>query len=364
MSSCTSILFASKLNLKIDLPKSINSEKLVVLLDNGYEQKVIKILFKENKGFINENVFSPYASVIFVYPNKYGGMYGANFLVKVNAAAYIKFSETNELDTNRLIKSITKNAIDISKSKEYSTLKKYCKTERINNISAYAKYDKIKNDSTLNLYNLSSIKLALKQLEFLSKIKWKQYYYSWFFRTDIVPNLNKTHKKEILDFFDNNLPESYQKSDEGLFLREKLAGSLYVKEGTKAPQFAALDYKGDSVSLKKFKGKYVLVDFWATWCAPCIEKIPTIKKIRDDYDTNYLEIISITYDRDSIKFINGIKQYELNWLHIFGNPQIKNAYGDTPIPALYLIDPNGKICYSSWENPIEKIFDILKQLKK
>lgn len=157
---------------------------------------------------------------------------------------------------------------------------------------------------------------------------------------------------------------SYINSEEGKLLREKLEANFYVKEGEKAPLFKTIGYFGDSIALEKFRGKYVLIDFWATWCIPCIEKIPTIKKIRNDFDTNFLEIVSISYDKDSIAFANGIKKYELNWLHVFNNPKIRNAYGDTPIPALYLIDPNGIIYYSSWENNIDKVFDILRKEAK
>lgn len=358
---CVNMVFSLKLSLKIKLPNSIKSDKIFIMFDNGYEQKPLKIKFKNNIGFVNEIVFSPYGSIILVYPNEVGTMYGVNFLIKADAPSYIKFYETNELDTNKLIKYSIKNVIAVHESKENLKIKQYCKIEVDSNIYYSNKYNEIKSDSITNLYILSCTNLALKQLEYLEKKKNKSYLHSWFFRTEIVRYLKKTHKKELLYFFDNNLPESYQKSDEGKFLRGKLEGSLYVKEGAKAPQFAALDYKGDSVSLEKFKGKYVLVDFWATWCAPCLEKISAIKKLRNDYDSNYLQIISITYDRDSTKFIDGINRYELNWLHIFGNPKIKNAYGDTPIPALYLIDPDGIICYSSWESNIDKIFAILKK---
>jgi thiol-disulfide isomerase/thioredoxin len=352
------------LDLSISIDKKFDSQKFIIFLDNGVENTFIPVQFVNNKLLIKKEVIAKFATITIAYQSADSQYRGVRFIIFTNKKSGINFLPTNAIEENRLLKYNLKNGIDEVRCLDYHKMKLFCKKEFDSNIFFSNIYQKIKNDSVLNLYNLSSINLAVKRLEFMKKVKKINDYYTWFFRVNIVNTLKKTHKKELLDFFNQKLNKNYTDSEEGKILREKLEANLYVREGEKAPLFRTIGYSRDSIILEKFKGKYVLIDLWATWCIPCIEKIPTIKKIRNDFDTNLLEIISISYDKDSIAFANGIKKYELNWLHIFNNPKIRNAYGDTPIPALYLINPDGVICYSSWENNIDKIFHVLMKPSK
>jgi thiol-disulfide isomerase/thioredoxin len=356
-------LQAQQIDCNLELPKTITSDRILILFDNGIGQEFVDFNVIDFRVDIKKKVFSEFGMINVLYRNSKGNFDGVRFLVKANVKSSILFKQVNDTTLNLLSKSFTENAFDISKHKDFLAIKKYCKAEFDENTFYSKEYRNQKSDLNLNLYNLSSIKLARKELSYIKK-NGNKYFYFWYFRVNVVATLLKTNKIEIYETFNSVFPKKFTESDEGKSLKEKIEGNLYVKEGEKAPLFRTIGYYGDSIILEKFRGKYVLIDFWATWCIPCIEKIPTIKKIRNDFDRKILEIVSISYDKDSIAFINGVKKYELNWFNIFNNPKIRNAYGDTPIPALYLIDPNGIICYSSWENNIDKLFDILKKTIK
>jgi len=86
-----------------------------------------------------------------------------------------------------------------------------------------------------------------------------------------------------------------------------------------------------------------------------------LQKIRQDYNINDLELISVSCDKDSIAFIKKIAKLNMTWINIFGNADMRNKFGNKPIPSLYLIDPNGIIKFSSWEDEEKKLHEILKE---
>lgn len=331
----------------------------MVFLDDGIENNLVEVKFSNNLFTIRKEIKAESATIIITYQANDLMQRGVRIIASTNKNSYIKFLSTNPDENNPLLKYQLKNGIDEIRCSEFYHIKKYCKHELDINDFFNKEYIESKSDSALNLYNLSSVNLALKQMEFLKKQKKLGDYYIWFFKTNIANTLKKTHKKELLDFFDSYIPTNFQHSEYGMFLRDRLEANLNVKEGEKAPLFASVGYLGDSIILENFKGKYVLIDFWATWCIPCMEKIPELKKIRREYDSSLLQIISVSYDKDSIKCAKAIKDYNMNWVHIFNDSKIINAYGDRPIPSLYLVNPKGIICYSSWESSIERIYEIL-----
>lgn len=114
-----------------------------------------------------------------------------------------------------------------------------------------------------------------------------------------------------------------------------------------APGFTQPDVNGKTLSLEDFKGKYVLVDFWASWCTPCRVEIPELKSVYEKYKDKNFTILSISLDKDKEKWMSALTQEQMTW------PQLSDLKGDQNsaakaykvlgIPANFLIDPNGKI---------------------
>jgi peroxiredoxin len=124
-----------------------------------------------------------------------------------------------------------------------------------------------------------------------------------------------------------------------------------LKIGMPAIEFEAEKFGGGRIKLKDFKGKVVLLDFWATWCAPCRQEMPNVKKIYEDFHRKGFEIIGISLDREKYKLEEYIKSNKISWPQIFdGNAwdsKIGRLYAVASIPNTFLLDREGKIRYKN-----------------
>jgi len=118
-------------------------------------------------------------------------------------------------------------------------------------------------------------------------------------------------------------------------------------EGAKFPDFDEKDVAGNPISVAKFKGKVVLVDFWATWCAPCVFELPNVQKIYDKYHEKGLEIIGVSLDQSRDRLKNFTKDKNIAWAQFCDGKGWENKlaqkYGIQSIPATFLLDAEGKI---------------------
>ena len=111
-----------------------------------------------------------------------------------------------------------------------------------------------------------------------------------------------------------------------------------------ALDFQVTDLKGEELSLEKYRGQVVLLDFWATWCGPCIAEIPNVKRTYEKYKDQKFEIIGISLDRSITPLEEYIQKKELGWVHYWDNSgKISNMYKVRGIPSTFLIDGEGTI---------------------
>jgi thiol-disulfide isomerase/thioredoxin len=112
-----------------------------------------------------------------------------------------------------------------------------------------------------------------------------------------------------------------------------------------APDWTLNDLDGKSVSSADFKGKIVVVDFWATWCSPCREEIPGYIELQNKYGADGLVIIGVSLDRGGpAKVIDFAKKFGINYPLVMGDGAVVDAFGDiSAIPTTFLIDRDGNI---------------------
>ena len=120
-----------------------------------------------------------------------------------------------------------------------------------------------------------------------------------------------------------------------------------LTNGAKFPDFSEKDLLGNPFSLAKYKDKLVLVDFWATWCAPCVAELPNIIKAYNKHHSNGFEVIGISLDEDEQKLKSFLKAKEIPWVQYFDGKGWQNKlaakYGIDSVPATFLLDRQGKI---------------------
>jgi thiol-disulfide isomerase/thioredoxin len=134
---------------------------------------------------------------------------------------------------------------------------------------------------------------------------------------------------------------------------KKIQDALAV--GSQFPDFDVKDVAGKPLSVAGYKGKVVLVDFWATWCGPCRMEMPNVQEAYKQYHDKGFEIIGVSLDSDQQKLLDYIKENDMPWPQFFDGQQWSNQlavkYGIEAIPMNYLLDGNGKIIGKSLRGP-------------
>ncbi|MCK7554031.1 AhpC/TSA family protein [Chitinophaga sedimenti] len=129
--------------------------------------------------------------------------------------------------------------------------------------------------------------------------------------------------------------------------RQRLAKRETVRVGKPAPTFEAVDMDGKPVSTAGLKGKYVLLDFWASWCVPCRAENPYVVAAYQQYKDKGFTVVSVSLDNDGKKWRDAIAKDGLTWQHISElkapDEPIANLYGVQSIPDNFLISPEGQI---------------------
>ncbi len=114
-----------------------------------------------------------------------------------------------------------------------------------------------------------------------------------------------------------------------------------------APDFTLTDSKGGAIKLSNFKGKVVLLDFWATWCGGCKVEIPWYMEFQDKYKDRGLATIGVSMDEDGWKAVKPfLEKNKINYSVVIGNESLAKLYGVDAMPMTLLIDRDGKIAAS------------------
>lgn len=135
--------------------------------------------------------------------------------------------------------------------------------------------------------------------------------------------------------------------------------------GAVAPDIVLPNPEGEEVALSSLRGKYVLIDFWASWCKPCRMENPNVVRMYKKYSDDPFEIYGVSLDQKRDNWLKAIKDDHLTWVHVsdlkYWNSAAAKLYNITSIPHTVLIDPEGKIVATnlrgpSLENKLEELF--------
>jgi peroxiredoxin len=147
----------------------------------------------------------------------------------------------------------------------------------------------------------------------------------------------------------NALDKSVKETKPGKSVGEMISNSSAAEVGKQAPEFSAPTPEGKTVSLNESLGKVTIIDFWASWCAPCRKENPNVVALYDEFHDKGLNIIGVSLDKegDANKWKDAITADKLTWIQIsnlqYWNEPIAKKYNVKSIPATFILDASGKI---------------------
>jgi peroxiredoxin len=204
---------------------------------------------------------------------------------------------------------------------------------------------------------------ALSQDNPREKVAYAHYYLAEAYKGMSKFDDAQAEYQQVLNEFNDVNPKLTQ------FARMNLADletQRKLSVGSEPIDFEVKSISGQTLSPDQYKGKVLLLDFWATWCAPCKAEMPNVKKVYQKYNPKGFEIVGISLDRSRQALDNYISQNNIEWPQYFDgkywNNDIAQQYGVRSIPATYLIDKKGKIRYKSLrgrqlEKAVERLLD-------
>jgi peroxiredoxin len=160
--------------------------------------------------------------------------------------------------------------------------------------------------------------------------------------TNFVPSI----KDNIIEYY-NLLQGDAKKGPFAAFIDKSVQSATIGKIGSVLPDFKQNDANGKSISLSSLRGKYVLVDFWASWCGPCRAENPNVLKAFNTYKDKNFTVLGVSLDQDKSKWLEAVKKDGLAWTQVsdlkYWNNEVAVQFGIQSIPANFLLNPAGVV---------------------
>lgn len=348
-------------NITLTIPKDLDKSKLVIFFDDGKERRKVSEEFSNNKLSFSQKYYSRYAAFSLAYFDKGGKGYGKTFFVRTKPAKISVLPSDTLASPFKTCQFI--NATDFKEETEKLLNYTAAESDALRAFSSsYGDVYQKRDSSLIHQYEVLDKALKEKELDFIKK--YGHTYYSFWYFNRVLATSPQLDKNRLLTFYNNVFPEALRRSTEGTYITSFLDGSINTMKNHLAPDFNATDIKGNQVALQSFHNKsYLLLVFGASWCVPCMKEIPDLLKINNAY-MGKLPIVYATLDESKEAFLRIIKEKKMDWINIFFNWDMINAYGGYKgVPQVYLIDKAGKIIYNRSEDSdvgLTKLNGILK----
>lgn len=318
---------------KVKIEKIVNDELTVVdSVQMGFENKFEKYVVIDEPAFYRLNIFGRQYVNLILNETDVSVVADGN---KPNGA----FEVTGSIDTDYIneLSEINKNfQVEVQKlNQEFMQARNTGDVSKVPILQNTYLEIKATNDELIKskIRNMDNSIAALFSLQFLNNEEEFEFL------------------KEISEKFNTNLPNSsYTKS-----LVTQVNKMKRLAVGSMAPEISLPDPDGNIITLSSFKGKYVMVDFWAAWCRPCRQENPNVVRMYNEYNSQGFEVLGVSFDRKKDAWVKAIADDKLNWTQVsdlkYFQSEAALTYNISSIPATYLVGPDGKIIAKGLRGP-------------
>lgn len=340
-------------SLTVNIDTTINPKDLIINVNNG-ETVLYPKAFKNGQSSIYGKFYSRCVNVTMVYQKK-GAEASRRYWISTDPAIItLKGNPTGNL----FDAAITQNMQDIFKihKKEKDALDSFTKKESDYMSSIWENKAQYKSQVIFDsIQKTAFIALLNKSSRYMSAHN-NNYFYFWYFKDQFYETAKMIYRKDtalrlaiadsLLKIFSKKLVSGY----EGQKVKEEESRFLHplVVVGRPAPKFQISDIHNEVFNIDDYKGKMVLLDFWASWCPPCLKQIPVLRKIRRMFSIDSLIVVGVSIDNDYKQALQAISEKNMNWKQLYDkNGVLSRIFSIDAIPVTVLIDQQGKIIYKS-----------------
>lgn len=303
-------------NVTIKLDSSINPQNVRYQYYDGKNTTFVPDTFSNKRVIVlKDKFYSPFTSINISYTDSAKAFFDNDFFINDMPATISFYSKPNK--GNKLVYTSIKNAVPIydtaanktwAKMVVFMTDTTVTKQNEAFDLFLTQHSGFIKNDSLTRVFNTFYKARLNRSMLFLKQYP-DDYFSFWYFIQQVAQlsgalSRDTAYLKEQLAYLKTVFPAKYTDSIAGKALIKAYEAKIQpsvLKLNEAVPPFTITTIEGKKISLNQLKGKYVLLDFWATWCPPCLADMPFIKEIRKKYPLEKLVIIGVSLDHDSKK---------------------------------------------------------------
>nr|WP_293835671.1 TlpA disulfide reductase family protein [uncultured Arsenicibacter sp.] len=265
------------------------------------------------------------------------------YITKNNTTFNIIYNPDTKSNSIFLINTINDTTTDLN---NFIAFNKTLKTDISHVQNMLVQYRQTESDSLMGQISTYSMKIEDKELSFIKDNSNSVVAQDLFLSKLRIYHYNRS-KSELLNYFTSTFSDNIQKTYYGIVVLNKIK-KLDLDLHTIAPKFTVKDIYGNNVDLESFKNNYIVINFWATWCKPCVKELPVLQSIMKDNSNKPVKYIAISSDNNLEQLTKFIAKNNLTGINIIDSDSTIGAlWAIDSIPKTFVLDKKGRIIYSS-----------------
>jgi thiol-disulfide isomerase/thioredoxin len=335
-----------KCSITISFEDGVDRNRISIMLYNGLKRVKVPLDPDSSKVVITDVYYSIYAIVEVAYPQITGGEitddYASFYIDKeTSSITFVRGDSSAKLNEKaKVVNAIKANDLGRNQWAQYVRKEHTALVEIFRDLQTGRI---IYSDSVARLIAERDKQERLKTLDYITH-NGDLYDSFWSFCSSFL-NSELIGIDSLLKIYSATFPSRFRDSYEGQAALKTLYNRKMREEQRVAPDFSVADFTGNTIKLSDFKNKYVLINFWGSYCAPCVKEFPMLTKMISELPVEEVAVIFVNTDESYEAFARAREKYNLIGIHVKATDELIKNYKAESIPQVYLIDKNGKIVY-------------------